>query len=396
MNILYLPGYRYPASLQEPLTCGDLRYSFNLSQGLARKGVSVTVLSRKRNGDPLEDILNGVRILRYQSELPVIFSTSFDISPSRAKLFRSLLKHVNLVICNSPLSLELCHKLTVPLVYICSGLEDIKNYSHSIKEILSLWGIKILRDPYKKFTWEKAAYVNTTAEQEDHTLERLGVPNNKIRTIGPSVDTSRYYPQPDHSKHKLRTSLGLDFEEKLIISVSRFTPAKGLLETLRGFASLCKQRNDVRLLIMGVHHSHADTYFQSVLNEIKQLSIEDHVIIRENIPEEQLPLYYSLARVSSVFSVKYDPLPTVLIESMACGVPVVSTHYPTRTQIITDQVDGVFVQEGRIDQWVSSVQRILDDHDWHRKLQLAGLEKVKAKFDVNRIVDQYMELFQTL
>ena len=396
MNILYIPGYRYPASLIEPLTCGDLRYSFNLSRGLARRGVSVTVLSRRTNGDPTEAELDGVRILRYQSNLQRIFSTSFDISLSRAALFRKLLKQTNLVICNSPLSLELCRKLSVPLVYICSGLEDIKNYSHSPKEVLSFFGIKLLRDPCKKFTWKKAAFVNTTAEQEDQTLHHLGVPIAKIRTIGPGVETSRYCVQPDNAKHELRTSLGLQKNEKLIISVSRFTPAKGLLETLRGFATLHKQRNDVRLLLIGVHHSHADTYFQSVLEEIKQLGIVDKVLIRENVPEEQLPLYYGLARVSSVFSVKYDPLPTVLIESMACGVPVVSTHYPTRTQIITDQVDGVFVPEGQIYQWVASIQKILDDDAWHHKLQLAGLEKIRAKFDVDRVVDQYMELFQTL
>ena len=396
MNILYIPGYRYPASLKEPLTCGDLRYSFNLSRGLARRGVSVTVLSRQRNGDPIEDVFDGVRILRYQSEFSHIFSTSFDISPSRAKVFRTLLKQTNLVVCHSPLSLELYNKLSVPLVYICSGLEDIKNYSCSPKEILSFLGIKVLRDPCKKFTWKKAAYVNTTAEQEDHTLHRLGVPIAKIRTIGPGVETSRYYIQPDNTQHELRTSLGVQKDEKLIISVSRFTPAKGLLETLRGFATLRKQQNDVRLLLIGVHHSHADTYFQSVLEEIKELGIKGQVIIRENVPEEQLPLYYSLARVSSVFSVKYDPLPTVIIESMACGVPVVSTYYPTRTQIITDQIDGVFVPEGQIDQWVASIQKILDDQDWHRKLQLGGLNKVKMKFDIDRVVDQYLELFQTL
>ena len=258
MKLLLLPGYRYPASLNEPITCGDLRYSFNLSRALARLGVEVNVLSRKRRGDQDIQVLDGVTIDRYEPAFPHLFATSFDISPERARRFKELAMTSDLVIANSPLTLELTAKLSCPLVYVCSGLEDVRNYSATLREAGQLLGLKLLRDPMKRATWRRAARVNTTAERERQTLVRMGVPARKISAIGPGVELERYQPAGPGEVNGLAADLTQDRAAgaKIVLSVSRFTPAKGLLETLQAFARLLQRRSDVLLVLVGVQHSH--------------------------------------------------------------------------------------------------------------------------------------------
>jgi glycosyltransferase involved in cell wall biosynthesis len=396
MNVLYIPGYRYPADLSEPISCGDLRYSFNLARALARKEVNVTVISRGRHGERAHATSGSVRILRYQSGLRRIFGTSFDISWGRCKLYRRLAPKADFVICSSPLSLELPVKHCGPLIYICSGLEDVRNYALSLSESFAYCGIKMLRDPCKRLSWRKATVVNTTARLEESMLSRW-VPPAKIATIGPGVELERYFPQRNKDLEVLKQRLGIPrhrWRDKFILCVGRLTPAKGILETVKGFQLLARERDDLHLLIVGVHHSHSSSYYGKVLQEIARSDLPDRITMQEDVPEEELPRYYSLARLCSVFSVGYDPLPTVIIESLSCGTPVVATYFDTRKQMIADGVNSLFVPEGDIRAWSHAVKRLLDDDEFYESIRRAGIATVKQKFDMNRVAEQYLQVLR--
>ncbi|MEI7013747.1 glycosyltransferase family 4 protein [Leptospira licerasiae] len=395
MNILYLPGYRYPDSLNEPLTCGDLRYSFNLSRALVRLGHSVTVISRGEGEDGLSSELDGVRIFRYKSELRKIFSTSFDISINRFRLFKKLYKEADLVICNSPLSLELTLNIGKPIIYICSGLEDVKNYSFSLGEILGYLGIKLLRDPCKSKTWKIAKYVDTTAEKEDRTLLKWGIPAEKIKTIGPSVELDRYFPQSEKLKDTFRKKLSLSHKQRVILSVSRFTPAKGLLETISAFKLLAERIPDLVLILIGVKHSHNSSYYDKVIDLIQDSELKEKIRILENIPEAELPSYYSLADFVSVFSKDYDPLPTTIIESMACGAVVISTYYETRDQMIQDKFNGIYVKERDTHDWANKIEWLIQNPSLPKEIKSHGIQVIKDRFDSLKVAQQYMDLVKS-
>ena len=397
MRIGVLPGYRYPASLDEPLTCGDLRNSFNLSRALARAGESVVVVTRRRRGDPQSQTVDGVVVRRYRPELGRVFPTSFDISPRRQRLFDELTRDVDVVVTSTPLTLELLTPKRAPMVYVCSGLEDIRNYGATTGETLQGLGIRLLRDPAKRRSWVRADRVNTTAELEAATLLRLGVPHERILTIGPGVEIERYVPMPRAGVETFRRAfLPQAGDKRVVLSVSRFTPAKGILETLRAFARLAARRPDVFLVLAGVRHSHRSGYFEQVRRTIASLGLERDVAILENLPEAQLPLCYSAATVTSVFSVGYDPLPTTIIESMACGTPVVATDFAPRAQMITHDQNGVLVPERDETAWVAAVDRVLADDGHAARLRDAGLARVRAQFDMNRVAQRYLEAFRSL
>ena len=397
MRILVLPGYRYPASLDEPLTCGDLRNTFNLSRALARAGESVTVLSRQAPSDPPTQVLDGVRVARYRPELRRVFRTSFDVSVRRRRVFDRLAREADVLVASTPLSLELLTRKRIPMVYVCSGIEDLRNYGRSAHESLQGIGIRVLRDPARSRSWARADRVNTTAELEAGTLTRLGVEPRRILTIGPGVELERYRPADEADVDAFRQRLLPGARGKrIVLSVSRFTPAKGLVETVSAFARLRARRSDVFLALVGVRHSHRSDYFERVRRMVADLRLTDDVIFLENLPETQLPVCYSAADVTSVFSVGYDPLPTTIIESMACGTPVVATDFATRVQMITHNLNGVFVPERDEALWMAAVDKILTDATHAALLRKAALTRVREQFDMNRVARRYLEVFRSL
>lgn len=397
MKVLMLPGYRYPASMDEPVICGDLRYSFNLSRALKRAGASVTVLTRAAPGDALAQYFDGVAIYRYRPELGAVFSSSFDISLRRFLAFRRLHRKADAVISNTPFSLELFTRLATPMVYVCSGLEDVRNYGLSLREAAQYSGIRLLRDPARRLTWRRANRINTAAEREDVTLERWGVPRRRITRIGPGVEIERYRPgRGTREVEELRREWSAGQPScRFVLSVSRFSPAKGLLETVRAFARLRAFRPDALLVLVGVRHSHRADYVDRVRRAIADLTLGDAVLIREDVPESRLPFHYSAADVTSVFSVGYDPLPTVMIESMSCGTPVVSTDFATRTQVITHGETGLLVPEADETAWAAAVGQLLGDPRMAERMTEAGIAKVRERFDMNRIALDYLELLRS-
>lgn len=398
MRVLILPGYRYPASLDEPVTCGDLRNTFNLSRALVRQGAEVVVVSRRGAGDAAEQRFDGVLVRRYTSELGRLFSTSFDISLARRRLVRRAAQDADVIVASTPLTLELAGVLPARLVYVCSGLEDVKNYGGTTSEAAQRVGLALLRDPAKRHTWKRSARINTTAALEAPTLVRMGVPSTRIATIGPGVELERYQPASGAETASLLQALlpHSAGHRRLILSVSRFTPAKGLLETVRAFGRLRAARPDVFLLLVGVRHSHRADYLSRVRNEIATLGLDHDVAIIEDLPESRLPACFSAAAATSVFSIGYDPLPTVILESMACGTPVVSTDFATRHQVISDGVDGMMVGENDGAAWCAAMQRLLDDGVFAGAMRAAALERARAEFDMNLIARRYLALFEQL
>lgn len=397
MRVLVLPGYRYPASLDEPIICGDLRNTFNLSRALARTGHQVSVLTRGTAHDPASHALDGVAIHRYRGELARVFPTSFDVSRRRVRLFRELCRRVDGIVASTPLTLELLHPAskTPTMIYVCSGLEDARNYGRSAGEWVQGLGLRLLRDPAKRATWARSALVNTTAELEATTLVRMGVPPQKILTIGPGVELERYAPAPVAAveavvaRHFPPEARG----RRLVLSVSRFTPAKGILETISAFARLRDRVRDAYLLLVGVRHSHRADYPLRIRRLIASLELGPHVGIIENLPESLLPACYSAASVTSVFSVGYDPLPTTIIESMACGTPVVANDFATRAQMITRGQDGILVPERDERAWARAVEHLLSDDAHAGMLRDNALARVRVQFDMDRVAERYVEAF---
>ena len=203
-----------------------------------------------------------------------------------------------------------------------------------------------------------------------------GVPTDQIRTIyNPIVSAALIEKACEPVDHPWLNGT----DRPVVLAAGRLVEEKGFHTLLSAFAMLFERR-DVRLIVLG-----KGPELSGLLSQAEDLGVRQYV----DFPGFVTNPYAYMAKANLfVLSSRVEGLPTVLVEAMACGCPVVSTDCPFGPAEI--------LEEGRLGELVSvgDPRALADAMD--RTLNLppdrsALLERAKC-FGVEQAIDQYEAL----
>ena len=176
-----------------------------------------------------------------------------------------------------------------------------------------------------------------------------------------------------------RRKLGFTIGENLILFVGRLEILKGIDRMLKGY-SLVKDSVPARILILGGDESNNDykAYLESLASG---LGIGDRVSFSGAVPQEELPAYYSAADITIVPSY-YESFCLVLLESLACGTPVITSDIGAARQIINDPRAGAVLEANTPEKIAEKIAEYLKPG---RTKEAVTARKAVAEYDWNRI-----------
>lgn len=137
----------------------------------------------------------------------------------------------------------------------------------------------------------------------------------KLHTLRNGVDLERFCPLP---QQQMRAELGVD-GAPLLLSVGHLIERKGHHVAIDALAQLLKQQPGARLLVIGEGEERA-----ALTAQAERLGVADKVKLTGSLPNVELLKWYSAADVLLLCSSR-EGWANVLLESMACGTPVVAT-----------------------------------------------------------------------
>lgn len=186
--------------------------------------------------------------------------------------------------------------------------------------------------PRRKILWTagRAAAVVTVSQALRDRLVELGVPAARITVLRNGVDRELFAPRDRALERQ-----GLGLNGLTLLSVGNLISLKGHDIAIRALSDL----TDARLLIIG------DGPEESRLRDLaRALDVADRVRFVGLVPQQDLPRYYSAADMLVLASSR-EGMANVLLESMACGTPVVATAVGGTPEVVTTDVAGVMMTE---------------------------------------------------
>jgi glycosyltransferase involved in cell wall biosynthesis len=211
--------------------------------------------------------------------------------------------------------------------------------------------------PLIRWTLRNSSGVVAVASPLKRAMIGLGVPDRKIRVIGNGVDTDLFRLMP---KIQARDRLGLSHEDNIVVSVATLREAKGHQHVIAALAKLTRRQPAVKLWLVG-----EGEYRPTLEKLVRKLSLQNHVFFAGGKDAAEIPLWFSAADVSVLASSR-EGWPNVILESLACGTPVVATPVGQIPEILADGDLGIIADQNP-DSLAAAIEAALD-RSWDREL----------------------------
>jgi glycosyltransferase involved in cell wall biosynthesis len=214
-----------------------------------------------------------------------------------------------------------------------------------------------LIEPMIRWTLTHAAGSVTVSQALKDTEIELGLEGDRIEVIRNGIDENRFKPL---ARDEARSLLNLPRDAKIVVSVASLLPAKGLQYLIPAIGRLQSEFDDLRLYIIG------EGVFRPKLETlISMYQLDSKVFLVGSKSNEDLSLWFSASDATCLPSSR-EGLPNVILESLACGTPVVATRVGGIPEIIVSEELGILTEQ--------STQALADSIDvalrksWNREL----------------------------
>lgn len=181
-----------------------------------------------------------------------------------------------------------------------------------------------------------------------------------------------------------------DVSSRCVIAVGRLDYQKGFDRLLQAW-KLVQEHDEFR-------DWHLDIFGQGEWRDMLQQTIEKDGLERTahiNRPTNQIGDEYAKSSLL-VMSSNYEGFPMVMIEAMACGLPVVSFDYQCGPKdIIKNGENGLLVANGDIRGLADAMMCMMGDEEFRRKLS-GNARKVVSIYSEEAVMQKWTQLFTSL
>jgi glycosyltransferase involved in cell wall biosynthesis len=348
-------------------------YVYNLSQQLLERGHTVTVVCRGRYRSE-RSTLDGITVIK--APLIPVYPFHMDVHGIFVnRILRSMKDELDLIHAHEPLTPVV--KSDTPLVSTIhtSVIEDAKQMDQgSLGELLYSLTARVSSRRIIQSQADRSAKVATVAASVAEELrEYYGL--DAVSVVGNGVNPEEFSP------------VETEPEQPYLLYVGRLGHRKGV-EDLIDAAENVLSTHEIRLKVVG-----KGPLREKLTEMTRERGIHDRVDFLGHVDRDRLVELYQRATVHVIPS-HYEGLPTVLLEAMACGRPVVATAVSGSLDVIEDGSNGVLVPARSPDRLATAVSELLDDPDRRDRLGHAARETVLAEYTWEAIADEYERLYR--
>ena len=196
-------------------------------------------------------------------------------------------------------------------------------------------------------------------------IDQYGITDQQLQVVPIGVDQNHFRPRPEIAR----------VPGRIMTTASADVPFKGLLPLVEAVAKARTERPDAHLVVVGKLREESP-----VAAAIERFGVGDAVTFESGISNERMIELYAQAEVAVVPSL-YEGFSLPAVESMACGVPLVTTTGGALPEVVgEDGVTGMLVPPGDAGELASAIVRVLSEKELAARLADNARKRVLERF----------------
>ena len=213
----------------------------------------------------------------------------------------------------------------------------------------------------------------------------------KIKTSNIEVVHNGITPiKSEASRQKYLEEFGFPNDSVVFAVIGRINAIKGQDHFVDAFKNISQKIDNVYGLIIGDAFSGQEWRVTTLIDKLEKENLKQKLIycgFREDIKD-----LFSLIDVLVLPSIGYDSFPTVVLEAMSCGVPIVAYRCGGVEEMVENQKNGILIAQHNIMELSDSLMCLATDEVFRNKL---GKEAQK-KYNDNYTMDIFIEKIQRI
>ena len=224
--------------------------------------------------------------------------------------------------------------------------------------------------------WMSDAVITVSNEGRE-ALIRRGFPGGRVVVVPPGRDLAEFLAVADGAIAPAELP-GVPATARVVLSVGRLVPLKGLEYLLDAWVSVVREAPDAVLVIVGSGSLEAELRARA-----SALELDRHVVFvgfRTDIPA-------LLARAHTfVLSSLWEGLPMSVVEAMAARRPVVATAAGGTPDVVSDGITGLLVPPRAVAPLAEALRQVLADDVLAARLATGGWRNVQTRYTLEALL----------
>lgn len=367
-------------SVPIPPTEGVGYYVWALSGFLMEQGHQVQIITRGHRGKPFHEIVHGIPVWRPR------FYPTYPLHVHLHGLFvqrlvQRLEAQVDVFHLHTPLPPDIRSTRPVLLTIHSMMLADARaRRVDSVFELLSRLQTPVSTQIERRLLRTSRIMVAVSKEAAENAQHTLPQDDRRIEIVWNGVDDQFFSPFPNHTADHNR-----------LLFVGRLAPGKGLEDLLEAMKLVVERHPQANVSVAG-----NGPLKNRIMSRIERRGLQKHVRLLGHVcVRDRLRTLYQKAW-ALVLPSHHESLPTVMLEAMACGTPVIATHVGGIPDVITDRVNGLLVPPRSPGILADTICLLLGDPGLRASLGEGARRTVKDRFTWRLVGNRYMSFYDSL
>jgi colanic acid/amylovoran biosynthesis glycosyltransferase len=239
------------------------------------------------------------------------------------------------------------------------------------------------RNPYTNLFARGDLFLALSREMKQKLIQ-LGCPEKRIVVHPLGVNPALFPPKPE----------GQPSRAVRILTIGRMVPKKGMEYALKAVAAVIREHSNIEYVIIGDGplraHLEGLTRSLGITNAVRFAGWEPRPEVLKALSEADILLAPSVTSESG----DQEGTPVVIMEALACGVPVVSTQHAGIPEVVDDGVSGFLVPERQPEALALALERLVRDPKLRESMGAWGRAAMRDRHDIRKLNEKLMEIYR--